>query len=202
MDLETSGIANLPVRFVGYFPKQTMARPDGFAPAGIEEIASVSQCISPGPEGWLDAWLHNPLGFYASEDVAWQVAGGHDPGFDLYAYRMLCVAFPPDGPPRHFTLEEERIVGGSAIEGVPGPEFACLGWDIAGSWLGWSQSIGFECSPLTCNGLASGIATNRYGLISRLEEAIPAAIRIAVEQPEPGTYYLLEVWRRRDRASP
>lgn len=202
MGLETAEIAALPVYFVGYFPKRTAKRPEGFAPAAIEEIASVSNCISSGPDDWIGSWLHNPLGLYASEDIAWQVARGRDQGFELYAYRMLDAAFPPDGPPRRPTQEEQTIIRSSVLSIDPGPHFERLGWDIAGNWLGWSQSIGFECSPLTCNGLASRIQTNRYGLIDRLEDAVPAAVRIAAEQPEPGTYFLLEVWRRGDRASP
>lgn len=202
MALEIAEIDGRPVRFVGYFPKRTVKRPDGFAPVSIEEIASVSGCISPAPEGWIDHWLHNPLGFFATEELAWQVAGGRGQGFDVYACRILDAAFPPGAPPRELSALEDEIITACALAGDPGPGFERLGWDIAGNWLGWSQSIGFECSPLTCNGLASVIATNRYGLIDRLGDAVPAAIRIGAEQPEPGTYYLLEVWRRGDRASP
>jgi hypothetical protein len=59
--------------------------------------------------------------------------------------------------------------------------------------LGWPQ---FECSPLTCCGLAEEVATNRYGLIDGLDRAIAVAPRIVEGPSDPGTYYLVQVWRK------
>jgi hypothetical protein len=78
-----------------------------------------------------------------------------------------------------------------------GPDYECLGWDAVGTWFGIGQSATFDCSPLTCNGLASEIPANRFGLLDTIEEAVSVAARFAREQPEPGTYFLVEVWRRR-----
>ena len=54
----------------------------------------------------------------------------------------------------------------------------------------------FECSALTCNSLAREIATNRHGLIGKLERAFAVAPEIIRLPSEPGTYYLVQVWRK------
>ena len=53
----------------------------------------------------------------------------------------------------------------------------------------------FECSPLSCNGLATEVPVNRACLLDSLEEAVALARRCAREQPEPGSYFVVEVWR-------
>ena len=45
--------------------------------------------------------------------------------------------------------------------------------------------------------MAREIAVNRYCLIDTLDDAIATARIFAGEQPEPGDYYVVEVWRKR-----
>ena len=61
---------------------------------------------------------------------------------------------------------------------------------------------GFECSPLSCNGLAASLTANRYCLFDTLEAAMVAAERFSVGGAEPGSYYVVEVWRQAACASP
>ena len=66
-----------------------------------------------------------------------------------------------------------------------------LGYDAVGADLG-----GFpECSPLSCNGGAEEFATNEWCLLETADEAAHAAARFSGEEWEPGTYYVVEVWR-------
>jgi hypothetical protein len=197
MTLEIADVSRLEPRLVGYFPKRTAGKLDWLADAGVEEVCSVSTCISKGPDGWVDRWLHNPLGFFPSEEIAWGVVGVDREAYDMYAYRMIEAAFQPGGGARSFDQHECRSFEASVLAEPLPADYELLGWDVAGNWLGWQQSMSFECSPLTCNGMAREIETNRHGLIWTLAEAIPAALQIGIEQPEPGTYYLLEVWRKR-----
>lgn len=198
MVLTSADVEALEPRVVGFFPKRTARRLDWPKTTAVEEVCSVSTCISQGPEGWLDHWLHNALGFFPSEDVARAVANEDPPAdFDMYAYRMLPVAFPPGGEIRALQATDERAFKSAALAQDMPSGFERLGWDAAGNWRGWEQSLGFDCSPLTCNGQAAVIATNRHGLVSSLTDALEMAQRFGREQPEPGTYYLLEVWRKR-----
>lgn len=75
--------------FVGFFPKMTMQAPPELASAGVSEVASVSSCMSRPPEHWIDAWKHNELGFYDSEEAANSVSGTDSASaYDLYAYEL------------------------------------------------------------------------------------------------------------------
>jgi hypothetical protein len=45
--------------------------------------------------------------------------------------------------------------------------------------------------------MAAEIGTNEYCLFPELDDAIAGAERFAIEQPEPGDYYVVEVLERR-----
>lgn len=78
---------------IGYFPKRTQARPEWLKASAVQEICSVSQCISPGPEAWIQKWLHNELGFYDSTELAWKAVGPDGAGFEMYAYKAFPLQF-------------------------------------------------------------------------------------------------------------
>ena len=50
--------------FIGYFPKKTVLRDDWLADKSVVDICSVSECMSSGPEEWLDLWRHNECWVY------------------------------------------------------------------------------------------------------------------------------------------
>jgi len=75
-------------------------------------------------------------------------------------------------------------------EPVP-PDFVCLGFDAVSRSA--ADVLGFECSPLSCNGLASETTTTDGCLFPTLEAAVGGARQFAREQPEPGEYYVLQV---------
>jgi hypothetical protein len=60
--------------------------------------------------------------------------------------------------------------------------------------------LGFECSPLSCNSMASEMTANESCLFHSLEAAIAGAMRFSIEQPEPGDYYVVEVLEDRQSA--
>ncbi|MBL8179131.1 MAG: hypothetical protein JNK48_30930 [Bryobacterales bacterium] len=164
---------------VGYFAKRT-AVPKGWdGPAGVVAIGSVSRCIGSAPEGWMERWLHNDWGFFASEEEARSSVDGD--GYTVFAYRLL---------PRRFTKNgvEHLEVGAPFTAPLPA---GCrpLGFDIVSR----SFSAFFECSPLSCNGMAKEIAVNQWCLVEPLHDAVRLAERFAREEPEPGPYYVIEV---------
>ena len=138
------------------------------------------------------------MGFYPSESLALQHAGAAaDRSCDLYAYRLLPVAFEEGGGMRDLDEEEQHALSAAeeGIQAIPA-DYACLGWDITNNSLGWAYRSQFEDSPLSCSGLAGKIATNRYGLIEELDRAL-SAVPVVIEGPsDPGVYYLVQVWRK------
>jgi len=169
--------------FVGFFPLATATGPDWLEVPIVDEICSVSRCISKAPEGWIDAWKHNQLGFFDTEDLALEVATGRGAEFDLFAYRLFPVQCE-NGEFRPFP--------------VPAPVFETLdryrflGHDIV------SRSAGshVECSPLSCNYAARDFPVNRHCLIEDSDAAFSACRAISAGNYEPGPYFLFQVLRR------
>jgi hypothetical protein len=145
------------------------------------------------------------MGFYSSEALALSVIPPEeDPSaYDLYNYFMVPVAFDDTAELRELNVEENHAISeaSKAVEPMSS-DYLLLGWDIASNWLGWTDWQAFECSPLTCNGLAREIATNRYGLIDGQDRAVAVAPQIILGPSEPGTYYLVQVWRKARSSTP
>lgn len=169
---------------VGYFPKRTSIPKGWKVPPHADEICSVSECAAVGPEGWVDLWLHNSFGFFDTPELARQV--GPAPEFTLFAYRLLRARFSHGlREPLTFSAPGARTPAA----------FDSLGFDVVSKSA--TDSISFECSPLSCNGLAAKIPVNRCCLLESFTAAEAAAVRCCLEEPEPGPYYLLEVLRER-----
>lgn len=179
---------------VGYALKCTLKRSDSAAssvpfpaPPPVEEIGSVSHCISKGPERWTRRYTANEFGLHASPAAAWASVWVRDrPQFDLYAFGLFPSKFSEAG-------SEGVDLPEPAAESLP-PSFVRLGFDV----VEISEGFGFGCSPLSCNYQAGQLGipkVNRYCLLRTRPAAFALAHRFAVAKPEPGPYVVVEVWR-------
>ncbi len=166
---------------IGYFPKKRLPTPERLSGTAAEEVCSISECLAPGPPDWIEHWIHNDWGYFNSVADALSVVPG-----DGSEYQILALALLP-----------QRFVNGDSaameiqapqVEALP-DSFVPLGFDVASK----SESVTFECSPLSCNLMAAEIQVNRYCLLDDLEQALQAASRFSLEQPEPGAYYVIQV---------
>lgn len=174
--------------FIGYFPKKTAGPDEWFGGSAVEEVCSVSCCISRGPVNCIEKWEHNDWWVYDSEEVAWSVIDDDRTVYDIYAYKVFPVVF--DG-----AKEESVPVKPAAQHDLSGYEF--LGFDIVNR----TCDSTFECSPLSCNGGFNHYPVNRHCLIDYLEDAWRICREIAAEAKEqgswePGPYYLVAVYRK------
>ena len=170
----------------GFFVKHIQPRPEFLHAPGVREICSVSTCISSGPENWIDLWLHNGFGWFnRMADAMRVIPSGQESHFRLFAYRIHPDVFTARGRVPLIVPENVRP------EPIPG-EFRSLGFDCASKSM--ETILGLECSPLSCNGMADEIGANEFCLFRGLDEAIAGAQRFATEQPEPGDYYVIEVF--------
>lgn len=173
----------------GYFPKRLVPNDELTKALKVRDICSVSECVSRGPEGWIEHWLHNELGWFNRiPDALAVVPANQREAFRLFAYR----------------IHPEVFHGGSRLELVlpadvhpePIPDaFERLGFDSVNRSV--ELTVGFECSPLSCNYMAAEMKVNEHCLFDSLGEAIAGATRFSIEQPEPGDYYVIEVLERR-----
>lgn len=123
---------------IGYLPKRTAKRPgaaEWVKVAAVEEICSVSNCISSAPDQrhedmgqdrLTDFWL------YPSAEAAERAipdAGRAE--FDVYAFRLLPVEFA-EGGRRPFAILPAHVHAedGSPVQPLDG-SFERLGWDVA-----------------------------------------------------------------------
>jgi hypothetical protein len=175
---------------LGFFPKKVAPRTEWFKNTVVHDICSVSDCISKGPENWIDKWKHNTTTWmFDNPESARSVLELTDAGFTVFAYRVFPILF--DG-------EKTQPWDVSPAASCDLSEFEFLGYDIVSRYGGTN----FSCSPLSCNNGCETIPVNEHCLIDELETGWETAKRIAAESNangtwEPGPYCLVEVWRER-----
>jgi hypothetical protein len=133
----------------------------------------------------MDYWIHNDWGFFNSPADARSVVPSGRDEFSIFAYQLLPVRFD-QGESQPFTITD------LPVEPLA-PDFVSLGLDIVSR----SDAAYFECSPLSCNGMANQVEVNRFCLVDSIDEAIALAARFSRREAEPGPYYVLKVWRDR-----
>ena len=199
---------------IGYLPKRIVdVTKDADAPRfrGVEEICSVSECISKSPPDWVDCWLHNTDTWLFDDPGAawWVVPEVERERYRLYGYRLLPTLFHESGKETELTLPE--------IKAAPIPaSFVRIGYDAVEhttEYLRQASSIeetrdevepplSFGCSPLSCNYMAEEHPVNRYCLIDDPDTALAMARDFATGNCEPGPYCVVEVWTQGPRRGP
>ena len=186
---------------LGYLPKKRTTVPSSLIDSGVQEICSVSTCIAEAQPDWIDHWVHNDWGFCNSRQAALSLQTTPHADYDLYAFAIYSTRFRSG---RAEPVKIDMPFGKRATEPPPperlspeplSAEFTHLGFDA----VSHSDSSYFECSPLSCNYMAKSIPVNRYCLVDSLSEAQQIACRFPIDQPEPGVYYVLQVFRAQRR---
>ena len=152
----------------------------------------MSNCVSQAPEGWIEHWMHNQFGWFnRASDALRVVPADLRAAYRVFAYRIHPALFR-DGTCRDFVLPPDVCP-----DAIP-PTFRSIGFDTVSKSM--QPSLGFDCSPLSCNLMANEFSANNFCLFDSLEAAIAGATRFSIEHPEPGDYFVIEVLER-DRAT-
>jgi hypothetical protein len=170
--------------------KQRFTRFESVSVSTLEQVCSVSECIaSTPPMATYDG--RNHLGFYDSEDDARATVSADEVAdYELFAFGLL-----PEG----FCQDSRRALPDLMLRGLDGIDltgWTSLGFDVVADCPSYSF-LGC-CSPLTCNGLVDRVATNRWGLMESLQQAVDLAEALALDRmpAEPGPFFVVEVLRR------
>jgi hypothetical protein len=173
----------------GYMAKRIARRPDWLKAAEVEEIYSVSGCISEYFTDYVPYWKHN--GYWLFDSVE--------------AIRSLASALSMNIAPCRFFYYEmfelqwhEETAGWEPFQSDKAFESAVVvpadkqleGYDI----VTFQAHTSPECSPLSCNGLAQNTATNRHCLIDTCEEAKEKLESGAFKNSEPGPFRIFAVY--------
>jgi hypothetical protein len=181
------------MRPVGYLLKQVANKPDWLAAPSVEDIYSLSGCISRDFADYINYWKHNGFWLFDSPSLVRAVALEHGislEGLKLFYYEAYELqyddeqrAWVPFEPEQSFPTDVE-VPAVSVLEG----------FDVTSFSVGTSP----ECSPLSCNSCADEVPTNRHCLFPTFEAAKQAVESGRFANAEPGPYRIIAVHSIRD----
>ncbi len=151
---------------VGYMYKVVSGKPDWLKASQIEDIYSVSSCVSEDFCDWVNYWKHNGYWFFDSPLLIHEIANENSIDLDnltLFYYEMYEKQWDYDDNWIDFSPEEYFSTN------VVVPAFkVSLGFDI----VTYTNNTSAECSPLSCNHMAEEIETNEHCLLETFKSAV------------------------------
>ncbi len=174
---------------VGYMAKRVDARPQWIKAERVSDIFSVSGCVSKNFADYINYWKHNGYWFFDSPRIIQQLAQQNAidlTGTKLFYYEVHDREFD-DTEGQWVTFEPESSF---KTEVVSPSEKALEGYDV----VTFSVRTSAECSPLSCNSLASEVETNQHCLLSPFERAQQLLEEGKFKNTEPGPYRIFAVY--------
>jgi hypothetical protein len=171
----------------GYMAKRVAKKADWLKAARVEDIYSVSGCISNHFADYIEYWKHNGYWIFDSPEIILGLAKEHSismEGTSLFYYELFELEF--DGRGWRAFLPEQSFVTNVSVPLQKQLE----GFDVVTFWARNAP----ECSPLSCNSLAGEIPTNVHCLMNSFKEAEAALNGGAFENCEPGPYRIMAVY--------
>ena len=172
---------------IGYMAKRICESPEILNAAAVVDIYSISSCVNDDFADYIDFWKHNGYWFFNAPRIIETLAEENSinlDGMKLFYYEAHEQEF--DGqtwcPYRPNWEDPEKVV-------VP-VESKLEGFDVVTFFAGSSA----ECSPLSCNGLASKIETNQHCLLNSFEAAEDALNSGKFAGGEPGPHRIFAVY--------
>jgi hypothetical protein len=173
----------------GYMAKKAVKRPDWIEAPQVDDVYSVSGCISEYFADYINFWKHNGYWFFDSAEIIISLAEEHSISLGsckLFYYEVFEEEF------NHQTGKWEAF---QRDEGFPTSVVVPLtkrleGYDVVTCSVHTSP----ECSPLSCNNLAATIMTNRHCLFASFEEAKAHIEGHGFDNSEPGPFRIFAVY--------
>lgn len=174
---------------VGYMFKKVVARPDWLKVNDVKEIYSVSGHISENFCDFINFWKHNGYWLFNSPESMEQLSKEENIDLSeciLFYYEVFEKQFDENSK-EWSTFEPEP----SFFTHVEKPAKARLeGYDVTT----FSACTSPECSPLSCNGLATKISVNNHCLFDTFEQAVQSLEAGKFDNSEPGSFRIFAVY--------
>jgi hypothetical protein len=173
----------------GYLYKRVAKRPDWLAQAAVvEDVYSISRCISGDFADYVDHWRHNACWLFDTPDIMHEIADAEGVslvGATLFYYEVYEQQFDETSQSWSavFKCEPPPPVR-------PPPASILKGFDVNCASRGNQP----ECSPLSCNGLCSELPVNEHCLFATLDEARQALEQGRFDKSEPGPFRIYGVY--------
>lgn len=173
----------------GYVYKRIAARPDwDDIPLHVEDIYSVSGCMSEMFTDYTRHWRHNGFWLFDRPDIMADIAKAE--GIDLAPMTLFYYEFVDqqfdEGTRTWVSFRHDEFPTNVALPAKKSLE----GFDVAT----FSQGNWPECSPLSCNGLSKELPVNEHCLFSTLEAATSALENGHFDKSEPGPFRIVAVY--------
>lgn len=174
---------------VGYLYKKVERAPAQLNAEAVEDIYSLSGCISRNFADYMDYWKHNGYWLFDSPEIMQEIArveGIDLSEMSLFYYEVYPLEFEeearkwiPSAPELSFKTSVQ-IPASKHLEGFDVTTFQC--------------NTTPECSPLSCNSLAAKTSVNEHCLFRTFEEAKKALDEGFFLHGEPGPLRIFAVY--------
>jgi hypothetical protein len=158
--------------------------------ANVEDVYSVSHCISEAFTNYIDYWRHNDYGCFDTPDPLFEIAKEKEidlHGLQLFYYEVYELEYNEEEkewlPFLDVNYDFSKIV-------VP-KDAQIEEYDI----VTFSLRCFAECSPLSCNGIFNDVPVNKHCLIDKFESAVNALNIGIFDNCEPGSMRIFAVYR-------
>ena len=159
-------------------------------PAPVDEVFSISGCISPFFADYIPYWRHNGYWLFDSPQALRRLADEQDIDLSdttLFYYEAYPLQCGEDGSNwQRFTAEPSFTTDVS----IPTTK-SLQGYDV----VTFSTGNAPECSPLSCNAMAETLPVNRHCLFDDFEQAKALLKQGVFKDAEPGPCRLIAVYR-------
>lgn len=173
----------------GYMAKRVMTRPDWIKAPKVDDVYSVSGCVSENFADYIKYWRHNGYWFFDSPEIIKSLA--HEHAIDLRDCSFLYYEVFEEEFNDEKEIWEPFRPDDSFKTSVAAPARKQLvGYDV----VTFSVHTSPECSPLSCNNLAEAIETNRHCLFASFEEAKARIEGHDFDNSEPGPFRIFAVY--------
>lgn len=175
---------------LGYMAKRIVTRPDWLDVPSVRDICAVSNCISEDFCDYIHFWRHNGFWFFNSPaDINLIATQEH---LNLASTTLLYYTAHQE----QYDADNHCWTSFSADPAfdthvTPPKDTVFLGFDI----VTYSMQTMPECSPLSCNHIASDVTVNEHCLMDSLDDALQVLESGLFDNSEPGPYRIIGVSR-------
>ncbi len=174
---------------VGYMAKRVSICPEWIRSERVVDVYSVSNCVSNDFADYINYWKHNGYWFFDSMDIIRQLAQENCidlEGTSLFYYEVHELEFH-EARSQWTSFRPEPSF---TTKVVVAPRKVLVGYDV----VTFSVGTAAECSPLSCNALATDVETNPHCLLASLEQAQCLLEIGKFKDTEPGPYRIFTVY--------
>ncbi len=176
---------------VGYMAKHVVAYPDWLKVDRVNDVCSVSNCISNDFADYINYWKHNGYWMFNSPETILEIAEEHSlnltntklffyEGYE-HEYDEVKKSWKPFAPESSFDTQVRQPDAKAKV---------LKGYDVVTFYAHTSP----ECSPLSCNSLASEIETNEHCLLLSFDRAKELLEEGKFGNSEPGPFRIFAVY--------